>query len=318
MPVLETLDINFFVKKNSYYALPCNWGRLTTLQVERIHLTEVMKILVNTPRMQSIKFNVYLSNNFSLDNIPTLPVHLHNLNEMRLTLPGIGYSAAEIETLTSMFNRIQCPALRLLSFTCQFSSLPFVGQSLHALETLQLDMPVTSELLTDCISWTPSLTTFQLSARFMSNCDGSGAFSHPLEDSHLFTLTPSATNSTPSWPQLENIRIFSQYSSPFPTAASSLTSAALVGFLESRSLTLKSCDLLLLHPPSLSEVELDTLRNLKKDGMKLRVRWAKPPPESGPDLPDTGLVESPKLVFPRADLSPHSNTEGLYGMVVIV
>lgn len=284
MPVLRLLNINmFYVRGKDYHSLPCNWKNLTNLAIDDILPPgQVIAILGETPKMQSISFLVQLT----VDDIPSTVVHLDDLSEMRLSVFPIRLPMTPDTTIiaeifgnrvNSLINCIRCPALRLLSFTSEWgpnlivSTWPFTGFPMHALETLHLTLPIAPGAITECLSQTPNLTTFQFTSLWPR---------FPLEDPHLSSLTLSPDNPVPMWPRLQNIQVLSHSrpafsllhlgSTPVP-----FSSAALTTFLRSRSQSLKSCTVF-YHTkpePSFSEVELDTLRNLKRDGLKLRIQY---------------------------------------------
>ncbi|KAJ4464882.1 hypothetical protein C8J55DRAFT_529459 [Lentinula edodes] len=317
MPVLKELQMRkFTVADDRYSSLPCNWEHITKLEITAtLGPDQVITILSSTPKMESITLSIGLSTPHVFHDLRV--VQLNNLVEMKLTFlrlftqvsmtmhrPDV-ISAFEAE-ITSIFDCIQCTALYSLSFLCHhvlLSRLPFIGLPLHALETLELTMPMTVEMMAECISKTPNLVNFQLTD-LDDVSTGPQLHADPLQESYLQRLTPSSNSPTAPlwWPKLQNIRVLSRLMSPYAYRyANAFSTSTLTRFLkirsESNSLSvprLKSCDILFRQRPAFSEAELQTLRNLKDErGLKLRLNGARCPSvwEFGPDSPETGLVE---------------------------
>ncbi|KAJ4471457.1 hypothetical protein J3R30DRAFT_1081246 [Lentinula aciculospora] len=303
----------------------------STILSDKYNPDQVIAILSSTPKIQSITLSIGLSTPHIFHDLHI--IHLPNLTSMKLTFlrlftqesmtmhrPDV-VSAFETE-ITSIFDCIQCNALHSLTFLCHhilLSRLPFIGLPLHVLETLELTMPMTPEMMAQCISKTPNLVSFQLTD-LDDVSTGTQLHADPLQDSYLFNLTPSPTI-LPTllwWPNLQSIRILSRLMSPYAYRdASAFSPATLTQFLKSRSENnprLKCCDILFRQRPSFSEAELETLQGLKKHaGLKLRLNGARCPSvwEFGPDSPETGLVEPPNS-------SKLSDMECIFGTDVIV
>lgn len=316
MPFLRKLEVSsFFVRDKKFYqSLPCNWGNITNLVIDDpLALAEVVETLAQTPLMESISLRIIMRDEIMAKTL----IHLDNLTEMRLSfIPGrMGLHEADHVFVANFFQTqmstlvdcIRCPALRLFSFTADWPSLvvsewPFTGMPMNTLETLNLDMPLMPAALSHCLSQTPNLVNFQLKARWPK---------FALQDSHFSSLTPSPDNPSPMCPHLINIRILSHMSSQtfifgHPELKSDwdsiipFTNTALVTFLQSRSHTLKSCEVLYhaisTNPlPPFSEAELNTLQHLQRGGMELRLHYQKAQPMSKPfgiaynDSPFTGM-----------------------------
>ncbi|KAE9397881.1 hypothetical protein BT96DRAFT_921201 [Gymnopus androsaceus JB14] len=303
MPFLKKLEVNLiFVRDQNYSSLPCNWRNLTNLVIsDFLPSVGVVAILAETPQIQSISFSISFGDDDA--NLDSAVVHLNDLTEMRLQVEhSTHYMEKEVldrffqTHVTSLIKHIQCPSLRLLSFTADWayitvSKWPFTGLPLHNLEILHLSMPLNPDALTECLSQTPNLARFQLKTR-------SPEF--PLHDSHLHSLTLSPNNPDPSWPRLQTILIFAH---PRERDLAyglvlSFTTTAVTTFLQSRYQTtpLKSCDLMFNAKPEpfFSDAELDTLRNLKRNEMKIRLvhYHVQLPPHSSRtyhDPPDAGI-----------------------------
>lgn len=337
MPFLRKLEVNqFTVNDKNYHTLPCNWRNITNLVIDdSLTSAEVVAILSETPRIQSISLRVSMGN-----NLASTAVHLNDLTEMQLSVfPGraIPTEAAAVaeffETqIPFLVDCIQCPSLRLLNFTCEWPTLiiskwPFTGLS-HTLETLKLNVPLTPTALMDCLSQTPDLINFEFKTRWPK---------FPLQDSHLSSLTVSPENPIPLWPRIQSIRILSHMPVldliHFPglriiDSFTPFTSAALTTFVESRSQTLKSCDVFYHSEPqpSFSEAELNTLRNLNRDGLRVRLHYQAKAPHIGQlDSPDIGLTPSSlnsrsghNLAAMSQARRNRSDMEGVFGTVVIL
>ncbi|KAJ3710600.1 hypothetical protein DFJ43DRAFT_1108843 [Lentinula guzmanii] len=334
IPSLKQLKMyKFPVAGDKYSSLPCNWKNITKLEIlATLDPDQVLTILSSTPKMESVTLSIGLSTPHIFRDLHV--IHLSHLNEMKLTFlrlftqasttmhrPDI-VSAFESE-ITSIFDCIQCTTtLHSFRFLCHhilLSRLPFIGLPLHALETLELTMPMTAEMMAECISKTPSLVNFQLTD-LDDVSTGPQLHADPLQELYLVRLTPSSTDPTPSWwPKLQNIRILSRLMSPYAYRYDSVFSpTTLTTFIKARSEKyiprLKSCDILFRQRPAFSAGELEILRNLKKDvGLKLRLNGARCPSvwEFGPDSPDTGLVEPPNV-------SKLSDMECVFGTDIIV
>ncbi|KAJ3744903.1 hypothetical protein DFH05DRAFT_1491358 [Lentinula detonsa] len=305
MPALEKLELNGFNTRigNNYRSLPCNWKLLTELVIHppSLDLPQVIAILSETPRMQSVSVNITVDTSTANYH----PVYLSNLHKMRLVFISTGTWALQNENdhletcITCLLKCIQCPALLALSLrhhcrpgtAVSVSQRPFLGLFLHNLETLELEMGMTPEALSVLFSISPNLITF-----ILKDVRGFAAqnalFPELLTDSHLSSLTYSPANPSPSWSHLQSMQI---YLIPHPSfripSDPPITSATLIAFLKSRSqASLKSCIILFRHKVLFSEAELKTLRSLKERGLKLDMQWMKQVEgPSEPDLPDTGL-----------------------------
>ncbi|KAJ3782428.1 hypothetical protein GGU10DRAFT_436633 [Lentinula aff. detonsa] len=298
MPALEKLELNGFNTRigNNYRSLPCNWKLLTELVIQPLplDLPQVIAILSETPRMQSVSVGISL--NTSPANLHI--VHLSNLHKMRLAFIPIRTGAVQDGNLeaciTCLLKCIQCPALLALSLRdhgpgTAVSQRPFLELFLHNLETLELEIGVTPEALSVLFSISPNLITF-----ILKDVRGFVAHDAPelLRDSHLSSLTYSPSNLSPSWPHLQSMQIYLiRHPSVLIPSDPPITSATLTAFLKSRSqASLKSCIILFRHKVLFSEAELKTLRSLKERGLKLDMQWMKQAEgPSEPDLPDTGL-----------------------------
>ncbi|KAJ3801467.1 hypothetical protein GGU11DRAFT_838067 [Lentinula aff. detonsa] len=304
MSALEKLELIGFDEIGiNPRSLPCNWKLLTELVISppSLDLPQVIAILSETPRMQSVSVNISVDTSTANYH----PVYLSNLHKMRLVFISTGTWALQNENdhletcITCLLKCIQCPALLALSLrhhcgpgtAVSVSQRPFLGLFLHNLETLELEMGMTPEALSVLFSISPNLITF-----ILEDVRGFPAqnalFPEPLTDSHLSSLTYSPANPSPSWPHLQSMQI---YLIPHPSfripSDPPITSATLIAFLKSRSqASLKSCIILFRHKILFSEAELKTLRSLKERGLKLdmqRMKQVEGPSE--PDLPDTGL-----------------------------
>ncbi|KAE9394308.1 hypothetical protein BT96DRAFT_923576 [Gymnopus androsaceus JB14] len=310
MPVLRKLDLKqFYARDQKYLSLPCNWGTMTRLAIgDGLIPSKALAILAEMPRLQSLSLQITVNEEMS-----NSVVHLSELREMQLQVQQLGgrHQPISIPVLASLIDCIQSPSLRSLSLTSlsplTVSEWPFSGVSLHALEILELDGTFLPMVLTECMSQTPNLITFMLTSRFTS---------FTLQDSHLSCLTSSPCNLSPLWPRLQNIRILTnkhqvmgrQHHSEL-VSMTSFTNAALITFLESRSQAtypLKYCDVLYSaqSQTSFSEAELYTLRNLKQNGLKLRI-YCHPVP-ANPNIP---YHDSPEGGMPRPENITHINVE---------
>jgi len=224
---------------------------------------------------------------------------------MRVTLRDIHlcFQPARLDNdfqgeIVCFFNSLRGSALQSLSFFCsglrsffRISKWPFTGLSLDALETLRLDMPMTPGVLTECLSRTPSLTTFQ----YIDHLEGDSA-GGALQDLHLSSLTSFPNQPSLMWPLIQNIHIIGIKSPSATESGGSITGKALVAFLASRSqTTLKSCNLLFDQHPSFSREELSALRQFKSNGLKLHICWFNHPSllqgtNPALDFPNMGLT----------------------------
>ncbi|KAE9397861.1 hypothetical protein BT96DRAFT_940622 [Gymnopus androsaceus JB14] len=251
MPLLKKLHVgSFLLSYKDYRALPCNWRNLINLVIEDcLSRSQLLSILAETPRIQSVSLAMFVGQEDS--TFQASMVHLHDLKVLLL-------------------------------------QWPFTGLPLQTLEILELTAPILPNALMECLSQTPKLISFHFTTIWHE---------FPLLDRHLSTITFSADQPAPLWPRLENIQLLTS-TAMFHSAGSyldnilrvrdeelqtlqkelesitSFTSGALTRFLESRSQTkLKTCDV--FYPtkrePSFSEAELETLRELQRKGLKLRI-----------------------------------------------
>ncbi|KAJ3769807.1 hypothetical protein FB446DRAFT_847460 [Lentinula raphanica] len=341
IPSLKHLQIyKFTIPGEQYSSLPCNWENITKIEIlATLDPDQVISILSSSPKLQSVTLSVGLSTPHVFRELRL--IKLSQLSELKLTFlrlftqisttmhrPDI-ISAFESE-ISSIFDCIQCTTLLSLKFLCHhilLSRLPFIGLPLQSLETLELAMPMTPEMMAECISKTPSLVNFQLTDLDDVSA-GPQLHADPLQESYLLRLTPFSSSSTdpssppptPWWPNLQNIRVLSRLMSPYAYRyASVFTTKTLTAFIKTRSDSdyvprLRSCDILFRRRPAFTADELGSLRELKKGrGLKLRLNGARCPSvwEFGPDSPETGLVEPPNV-------SKLSDMECVFGTDVLI
>ncbi|KAF9063825.1 hypothetical protein BDP27DRAFT_212144 [Rhodocollybia butyracea] len=288
MPGLHAVSLQLSVEAIKYLMLPCNWKHLTSLDLSSpMHPDQARNVLAQVPQMRTLALTIEICQ----DCKDQATVHLNNLSKLQLSLAPrmmLGQNVLKSDFL-SMFGRIHCPVLQSLSVSCPpmitvVSKLMFTSLPLDMLEELELDMATTSEMLTECLSLIPNLTSF----KFTDSTYQTGEDT-PLQDSHIVSLTSSPSNPTPCWPRLESIQISSI--SAQEACSDLLTSAALTEFLDSRAQSpLKSCHILFQNQPSFSKMELDILRSLGKNGLDLRFSYMDiPSTDHEPDPPDLGL-----------------------------
>ncbi|KAF9059524.1 hypothetical protein BDP27DRAFT_1341288 [Rhodocollybia butyracea] len=298
MPGLHALSLQLSFGANKNPLLPCNWKHLTSLDLSSpMHPDQALDILAQVPQMCTLALTIEI--------YPDIPhwkekatAYLNNLSKLRLSLTPTQSVLLESDFLFVFGCKLHCPALQSFSVSCPtlivISKLIFVSLPLDMLEELELEIITTPEVLTECLSLIPNLTSFKF-----TDCAYRPQATHPIQDSHIASLTSSPSNPIPCWPRLERIQILSVNPRMHATqdaGSDSLTPAALTRFLDSRTQSpLKTCHILFRAQPSFSQMELDILRSLERNGLSLRFSYLVNSRDEQPehDLPDMGLAPIP-------------------------
>lgn len=331
MPALNNLAVIGFSHSGRQYAqLELGWGNLTELvvtspplpmrqySVAHFSSQEILAILGCACRLQSLTISVDLSTGWSND---TTILDLPSMRKMRLAIFDLGQIEQEpLQARTCLHNvyrSLLCPSLRTLHVSWHamyLKEIPFCYASLVELETLSLDMPLTSSTLMESLALFPSLRFLEVMIKAIEVRDPSQDILsslawHSVDDTLLTSLVTSEGGHM-LCPNLQHIRII--YKDNLP---SGISNDALLTLLENRVETkmLQSCDIFFAQPRAEStEDESRRFRALVDLGLKLRIRYGQLPP-SYPDYndaPETGL-----LTFNPLDIS---DMEGPYGTGVIV
>ncbi|KAJ4479037.1 hypothetical protein J3R30DRAFT_3702067 [Lentinula aciculospora] len=170
------------------------------------------------------------------------------------------------------------------------------------------------EVLTEWLTCVPRLSSLQLNDMGCPPIpESSYSFINTFRDLHLSSLTPSHENPTPFCPKLTTFRLINN---DRHQAKSKITSSALLGFAQARASTLQSLDVFFNQDQCFAETDLDTLRELKKEGLKIRLHYAKHPP-LGEHPPSTGLYPR-HIPRPPGFADQTSDMEGAFGTDYIV
>ncbi|KIK51677.1 hypothetical protein GYMLUDRAFT_50403 [Collybiopsis luxurians FD-317 M1] len=324
MPRLQKLQLKDF-SNHTISAHTLGVRSLTSLDLSgasapfavTINIVQALDLLSQTPWLQFLKMSIMLRLS-GTDQVSPLPnVHLEHLEELR-----IGFSTSTVRPRTdaqarmiSLFTRIQCPSLKKLSVTWQgwlISEIPFRGLPLCSLEFLELHLLMEAEVLFECLALLTNVKTLQLrTGKYRSEFGNNNTCA--LQNTHLLAMTLSAENTTPLCPRLENFHFVDKLG----RGLEALSTAALTNFIASRKGTLQYCDLFFTKVPGFTEGELDCLRELKQEGMKIRIHGAKSYPVMKLDAPDVGMVpwRQHRAVRPSFSIS---DMEGANGTDVII
>ncbi|KAJ3804735.1 hypothetical protein F5876DRAFT_82673 [Lentinula aff. lateritia] len=325
MQALKRLEVaEISVRDGSHLTLPINWGLLTDLNLQSgdsttnqchgVRVTEAFDILRKTSNLQNLQICIALMPDHPFDSTSLGMVHLPHLGSIRFKFMPCQLDDHTIPAqVCSVFQYISPPSLKLLSVVwdhCFPMGSALSGIPFHTLETLEIAMGMTSEALTGWLSCVPELTSFKFNDLGCSaGTESLFPFTNTFCDSHLFALTPSQDNPSPLCPKLTTFRMINHLHLPTET---SISSSALLGFVQARAPTLKTFDLFFDRDQSFAENDLIELRKLKKNGLQMRLHNAKYPlPE---DLPSDGLHPrtTPQLPF-MAKRNPMSDMEGVFG-----
>ncbi|KAF9078022.1 hypothetical protein BDP27DRAFT_1310593 [Rhodocollybia butyracea] len=303
MPALQNLEINKSRDRNvAYHALPCHWESLTNISI-RDHLTPVdlLDLLTVTPQLQSVKIGVMLSEpSFHPSRLPMvilndlISLSLHFITNAPPSPPFGNMDQADpaiYDQMSSVFPRLNFPSLKSLSISWHngrsISQISFSGLNLHSLESLALEMPMTPEALTECLLLVPGLISLDFVDMGSITHE---RFTSTLQNTHLTSLSPSTSDSSFLCPQLRHFRMIDSTSMSWP-GRTSWTDTCLTAMIESRakSNALISCDIFFHEMRSFPKADLDKLKNLKEDGLKLRLHQVRRPPPIRDDSAMAGL-----------------------------
>ncbi|KAJ3866947.1 hypothetical protein EV359DRAFT_79061 [Lentinula novae-zelandiae] len=325
MPALKRLEVaEISIRDGGHLTLPLNWGLLTDLNLQggdsttdychAVRVTEAFDILRKTSNLQNLQISIVLMPDHPFDSTSLGMIHLPQLGSLRIKFMRFQPDDRSIPAqVSSVFQYISPPSLKLLSVSW---TNPFpMGSALNeipfpTLETLEIAMEMTPEALTGWLSCVPELTSFKFEdLGCPSGAESLFAFTSTFRDSHLLALTPSHDNPSPLCPKLTTFRMSNHL---FPTETR-ISSSALLGFVQARTPALKTFDLFFDRDQSFAENDLIELRKLKKNGLQMRLHYAKYPLHEE-DLPSDGLHPRPDHQPPFiAKRNQMSDMEGVFG-----
>ncbi|KIK62068.1 hypothetical protein GYMLUDRAFT_58600 [Collybiopsis luxurians FD-317 M1] len=326
MPLLRSFEIGPLTGQSDlqYRALPCRWEILTNISIQDfLTPTDLLGILAQSRALKTVESSLSISGpSFpSESSFPTAV--LVNLTTLRLKISlnlyhgpfGIGREETErrhsqcLVHISAIISRIICSSLKSLHVSIYSarpaiasSQLPIRSLPLHELEILGLEMPMTPQAFTECLELVPNLISFD----FVNAGD-------TLEDFHLVTLTPSSNNPLPLCPQLRHFRMMDRRTDAGSSHHWSIQN--LTEFIAGRhkDKMLDSCDLFFPESPSFTEEQIQLLRKLKEDGLKLRVhhyRASQPEIITGYiDEPTSGLINHGHGPTSLSDMNDTFDTE---------
>ncbi|KAJ3936099.1 MAG: hypothetical protein NXY57DRAFT_987197, partial [Lentinula lateritia] len=288
MPALRRLQVaEISVGDGGHLTLPINWGLLTDLNLQGgdlmtdqcygVRVTEAFDILRKTSNLQYLQIRITLIPDHPFEGTSLGMIHLPHLGSIRIKFISFQLDDHTIPAqVSSVFEYISPPSLKLLSVAC-YHPLPMgsalSGIPFHTLETLEIAMRMTSETLTGWLSCVPELTSFKFKdLGCPAGAESLFAFTNTFCDSHLLALTPSHDNPSPLCPKLTTFRMINHL-----PAETRISSSALLGFVLGRAPTLKTFDLFFDRDQLFAENDLIELRKLKRNGLQMRLHYAKYP-----------------------------------------
>ncbi|KAJ3828653.1 hypothetical protein F5880DRAFT_823668 [Lentinula raphanica] len=321
---LEVSDI--YVRGGGYLDLPINWEILTDLNLQSGNLSvglipsEALKTLQRTPNLESLRICFMLSQN-PLDIASIGKIVLPHLTTMRISFSSnpashLGVQESDIfgPQISSIVGSLSTASLKLLSLNVwngdrivNLNSIHDHGSGIQFcnLESLELDLEMTPEELTEYLASAPELVSFQVKDMGNPRC---------FSDSHLSALTPSHEHPIPLCPKLTSIRIF--YGQLGENETNVLSSSSILSFVRGRATTLKVFDLYFSQEQSLADDDVAALRKLKEDGLNMRLHYADYRAISRQDSPLCGLPSESHLRLPpivHSNRNQISDMEGPYG-----
>ncbi|KAF5384616.1 hypothetical protein D9757_007494 [Collybiopsis confluens] len=300
MPVLRNLEIPQQTWKGNlpFHLLQCHWGILTKLSLLPFLLpAELFSILTKSRALKELSVGILLETGL-FDASALLPTTLLDLNSLKLIIQvndpppffDFGLSREDqdredkrrrthhIACLSAITSRIICPALislhvSLPNFHESISRLPILDFPLHALVTLRLEIPMTPEAFTECLSLVPNL----ISLDFVDagNTLGDPLFGRrstsTLQDTHLARLTPSTDNPFPFCQRLRDLRVKDRSTGSSYSPRRDWSTHALVELITARANTSKLDCFDFSVTDALSDEEIQTLRAVD-EGERSRLR----------------------------------------------
>ncbi|KAF5384664.1 hypothetical protein D9757_007487 [Collybiopsis confluens] len=311
MPALQNLDIRKIQGRGDshFHTFHNRWDMLTDLSIlQPLVPADLFTILTKSRALKTLAAVITVSGAF--DPTALTQVTLMNLTSLRLGIQvylNLGHGLytltreevdveqdRQIACISAITSRITCPQLKALYLSwdglfAPLSRAPIIHFPVQALETLGLEIPMTSEAFTECLSLVPALVSLDfVDAGDMFRGEGAST----LRDQHFSILTPSADDPIPVCPQLRHLRIINHAANSRYLSAG-WSPRALVQFITARAMvnTLDCCDLFSTSPLLLSDEESRSLRAVKEDGKcKLRLHENKPLQTQYVDEPMSGLV----------------------------
>ncbi|KAJ3852399.1 hypothetical protein EV368DRAFT_82559 [Lentinula lateritia] len=309
MPALKRLEVaQISVGDGGHLTLPLDWGLLTDLSLQigdsmtdqcyGVRVTEAFDILRKTYNLQNLQICIVLMPGDPFNSTSLGMIHLPHLGSIRIKfIPSQLDDHSIPAQVSSVFRYISPPSLKLLSVAC-YHDIPMgsalSGIPFHTLENLEIAMTMTSEALSGWLSCVPELTSFKFEDLGCSaGTESLFSFSNTFRDSHLFALTPSHDNPSPLCPNLTTFRMINNLSCTATRTETRISSSALLGFVQARAPTLKNFDLFFDQDQCFAENDLTELRKLKRNGLQMRLHYAKCPLHEEEDLPLDGLHPRP-------------------------
>ncbi|KAF5384615.1 hypothetical protein D9757_007495 [Collybiopsis confluens] len=339
MPKLRNLEIRRLnaLGRVHYPSLHFQWELLTDLSFqELLSPADLLAVLSKSRALKSLKIGMTFDSSFDssalpftgmmqLDHLTALRLDIQAFSLMNLNPADLSVEEAKshlselIATVCAITSRLVLPSLRKLhiswyNISVTFWQAPVLGFPLHSLESLGLDVPMTPDALAECLSLTPNL----ISLDFVDAGDTlSPHRTATLGDTHLASLTPSASNPLPLCPNLRHFRMINRTSgNTLFSGEHAWSMRALADFiaLRSEANALDSCDVFLCAPRLWTDHsnEIDILRRVKEAGkLKLRLHEAKIPlrtEKTRQDEPMHGLGETTSLSLGPLNLSQMDDT----------
>lgn len=267
MPALNNLKaLGFSHSGQEFVQLKLGWEKLTELElspsltgrsiVARFSSQDFLGLLRHACRLQSLTVSVDIStwsNDMTMLNLPAM-------RNMRLTIcyvqVGQQQQALQARTcLQNFYRSLVCPSLRTLHASwpgIHLKEMPFLLASLVELDTLSLDMPLTTSTLIESLRFFPNLRFLEVIGRAIKVDDGDPSqgvlpsLVHTVDDTLLQSLNPVTSEGGHTLcSNLQHIRVIYKDS-----LHSSISNDALLTLLENRVQTkiLQSCDVFFAQP----------------------------------------------------------------------
>ncbi|KAJ3921921.1 hypothetical protein F5877DRAFT_75772 [Lentinula edodes] len=328
MPALKRLEVaEISVRDGGHLTLSLDWGLLTDLNLQSddsttdqrhgLRVTEAFNILRQTSSLQNLQICIVLMPDHPFDSTSSGMIHLPHLGSIRIKFIPFQLDDHTVPAqVSSVFQYISPPSLKLFSVAC-YHPLPMgsalSGIPFHTLETLEIATRMTSETLTGWLSCVPELTSFKFEdLGCPAGAESLFAFTNTFCDSHLLALTPSHDNPSPLCPKLTTFRMINHL-----PAETRISSSALLGFVPARAPRLKTFDSFFDRDQLFAENDLIELRKLKRNGLQMRLHYAKYPLHAEEDLPSDGLHPRPNSQPPTM-AHRISDMDGVFGTNRIV
>ncbi|KAE9405249.1 hypothetical protein BT96DRAFT_346395 [Gymnopus androsaceus JB14] len=296
-PAIKKLSI---VKPADVIGYFTGWEKLTelvlgdVLRCGDLTTSELVMILQQTPQLQAC-YAVVRADNTRNFQIPG-NIQLHHLHTLVISFPQTNtYHSEKFGTQTAQVIRaLDFPSLETLAITVPQEhsaiQLPkFLSAPLERLQKLRLKIHMTSKTLTECLSFTHNLLVLEL---FDMGCLDNRLTT--FRDTHFRGLGAFNNEGVSLCLHLTRFRLFTRRHN----ICDDVSNVAFLDFLERKRLCttvdrLEVCDIVVVptdieRRPSFSDMELQQIRALKQNGLRLSVRY-QPCPTQSLDEPTMGL-----------------------------